>query len=235
MIEIGDRPILWHIMQTYAHHGFRDFVLCLGYKGELIKEYFLNYLWLTNDISVDLGSSDVQVVGRSRHSDWRVTLIDTGRDTMTGARVKRIEPYIHGDRFMLTYGDGVTDLDVGKLLEFHIDHGCVGTVTGVSPESQYGELKIRDDGVVSFREKPTADRVVVSGGYFVFERSFFDYLDQGAGCVLEREPLESLTKKDQLRVYPHRQFWQCMDTARDYQYLTALWRDGNAPWKVWSD
>jgi len=235
MIEIGTQPMLWHIMKTYAQHGFREFVLCLGYKGELIKEYFLNYRWLTNDITVDLGTNEIEIIGRSQRDDWRVTLVDTGYDAKTGARVKRIEPYVRGERFMLTYGDGVTNLDIGQLLQFHRSHGCVGTVTGVAPVSQYGELTIRDDSVVSFREKPARDGALISGGYFVFEREFFDYLEDDDECVLERAPLQQLTDAGQLRVNSHHDFWQCMDTARDYEYLTELWDSGRAPWRIWRD
>ena len=235
MIDIGGRPMLWHIMKTYAHHGFRDFVLCLGYKGEMIKQYFLNYKWLNSDFAIELGSQRVELLNDHRETDWRVTLVDTGLHAMTGARVKRVEPYIDGDTFMLTYGDGVTNLDINNLLRFHESHGKIGTVTGVSPPSRYGELGIDGDQVISFREKPHVQDAFISGGYFVFNRAFFEYLSADDGCILEREPLEQLTIDGQLKVYQHNGFWQCMDTARDYSYLKELWDQGHTPWRVWDE
>ena len=232
MVEIGGKPILWHIMKTFAHHGFEDFVLCLGYKGEVIKNYFLNYEQLNNDFTVELGTGKIDVHNLHNEHGWRVTLVDTGLNSMTGARVKRIEKYVDGDHFMLTYGDGVTDLDLNELLRFHKSRGTIGTVTGVSPPSHYGELGIAGDRVISFREKPQTRDSYISGGYFVFSRRIFEYLDDDDNCVLEREPMERLSKEAQLGVYSYKGFWQCMDTYRDYVYLNELWDQGRAPWKV---
>lgn len=233
MVEIGGKPILWHIMKTFAHHGFKDFVLCLGYKGEVIKNYFLNYEQLNNDFTIELGTGKVEVHSLHDEEGWRVTLVDTGLNAMTGARAKRVEKYVDGDHFILTYGDGVTDLDINELLQFHQSSGKIGTVTGVSPPSHYGELGIAGDQVVSFREKPRSQGSFISGGYFVLNREFFNYLSDDEGCVLEREPLERLAEDGQLAVYTHRGFWQCMDTYRDYLYLNELWDRGNAQWRKW--
>ena len=233
MVEIGGKPILWHIMKTFAHHGYSDFVLCLGYKSEVIKNYFLNYEQLNNNFTIDLGTGTIQVHGQHDEADWRVTLVDTGLDTMTGGRVKRIEKFIDGDTFLLTYGDGVTDLDINELIRFHASRNKIGTVTGVSPPSHYGELGISGDEVVAFREKPQVGGSSINGGYFVFNREFFRYLSDDGGCVLERAPLEDLVENGQLSVFSHSGFWQCMDTYRDYQYLNQLWDGGSPPWKVW--
>ena len=234
MVEIGGRPILWHIMKTFAHYGYKDFILCLGYKGEVIKNYFLNYEQLNSDFSIELGTGKTERYNRHDEHGWRVTLVDTGLHTMTGARVKRIEKYIDGDHFMLTYGDGVTDLNINDLERFHGSTGKIGTVTGVWPPSRYGELGIVGDKVVSFREKPQTQESFISGGYFVFNNEFFDYLSDDESCVLEREPLERLTEAGQLAVRIHRGFWQCMDTPRDLEYLQEQWVTERAPWKVWS-
>jgi len=236
MVELGGRPILWHIMKTYAHYGFRRFILCLGYKGDVIKRFFAEYELLTNDFTVILGSrvATLEVHQQNDDHDWRVTLADTGPAAKTGARVKRVQRYVDSDVFMLTYGDGVTDLDIGCLLEFHRAHGKIGTVTGVTPPSRYGELNIQGDRVLAFREKPMDGGSSINGGYFVFKRQFFDYLADHDDCVLEREPLERLAKDGELMVYSHRGFWQCMDTYRDLEFLKGLWEEGAAPWKVWA-
>ena len=233
MVEIGGRPILWHIMKTFASHGYNDFILCLGYKSEVIKNYFLNYEHLNNDFSIELGTGNIKVYDNHTEKGWNVTLADTGLNTMTGARVKQVEKYVDGDIFMLTYGDGVTDCDINQLVKFHKASGKIGTITGVSPPSRYGELGISGDSVVSFREKPTTADSMINGGYFVFNREFFNYLSDDAECVLEREPLERLAENGQLSIFPHKGFWQCMDTYRDYQYLNELWDQGRAKWKVW--
>lgn len=233
MVEIGDMPILWHIMKTYANYGYREFILCLGYKGEVIKEFFYHYEVLTNDFTIELGSRTMDIYSSHSESGWKVTLVDTGIKTMTGGRIKRIQKYIDGNTFMLTYGDGVTDLDINKLVEFHRSHRKIGTVTGVFPPSRYGELLIDGDRVISFLEKPQNYDGSINGGYFVFNRGFFDYLSEDDNCILEREPLESLSKDGNLMVYNHRGFWQCMDTYRDYKYLSELWESGRAPWKKW--
>jgi len=235
MVGIGGQPILWHVMKTYAHYGFQDFVLCLGYKGEMIKQYFLSYHWLNSNFTIELGSQRVDLLNGRQEVNWRVTLVDTGLNAMTGARVSRVEPYVDGDIFMLTYGDGVTDLNINALLHFHKSHGKIGTVTSVFPPSRYGELTIDGDQVMSFREKPRVRETYVSGGYFVFNRAFFQYLCAENSCVLEREPLEQLAQDGQLKVYHHDGFWQCMDTARDLNYLQELWDQDSAPWRVWDD
>jgi glucose-1-phosphate cytidylyltransferase len=207
----------------------------LGYKGEMIKRYFLEYRWLNSDLSVDLATQKVSLLNSHVDTAWHVSLIDTGQETMTGARLKRVEQYVDGDTFMVTYGDGVTDLNISDLLKFHQSHGKIGTVTGVSPPSRYGELGIENDRVISFREKPQSSQAQISGGYFVFNRRFFNYLSTDEGCVLEREPLERLAHAGELKVYRHDGFWQCMDTARDYEYLQRLWGEGGAPWRTWTD
>lgn len=233
MVEIAGHPILWHVMKIYSTQGFRDFVLCLGYKGEMIKQYFLQYQFLNSDFTIDLSSQQVQMHGGNGRPDWKVTLVDTGAHAMTGARVKRIEPFITGERFMLTYGDGVTDIDLAALLDFHRAHGKIGTVTGVTAPSHYGELTISGEQVTTFAEKPKRDQARISGGYFVFERAIFDYLTADDACVLERDPLEQLSARGELMVYNHPGFWQCMDTYRDYKYLEQLWSSGEAKWKIW--
>ena len=233
MVEIGDKPILWHIMKTFAHYGFKDFVLCLGYKSEVIKNYFLNYAQHSNDFTIDLGTGDVEVHNHHQEQDWRVTMVETGLHAMTGARLKRVEKYLDGEEFILTYGDGVIDLNINTLVHYHRSKGKIGTVTGVTPRSHYGELNIADGRVLSFREKPEVQGSFISGGYFVLNREFFNYLSDDEGCVLEREPLERLAKDGQLAVYTHEGFWQCMDTYRDYLYLNELWDQGNAQWRVW--
>ncbi|MFH1309474.1 MAG: glucose-1-phosphate cytidylyltransferase [Candidatus Omnitrophota bacterium] len=233
MVEIGGRPILWHIMKTYAHYGVDEFILCLGYKGDIIKEYFYNYEMLSNDFTIELGSKDIVVYPRHSEKGWKVTLVDTGLSTMTGARVKCIEKFIDSDVFMLSYGDGVADINVTDLLNFHKKHGKIGTVTGVFPPSRYGELAIQEDHVISFSEKPENRENSINGGYFVFNREFFKYLRGDTECVLEREPLQTLAAEGQLKVYHHKGFWQCMDTYRDYTFLQDLWKKGEVPWKVW--
>jgi glucose-1-phosphate cytidylyltransferase len=235
MVEIGDRPILWHIMKIYAHHGFTDFVLCLGYKGEQIKRYFLDYEAMARDVTVRLGPTPAVTLHGAPVEPWTVTLVETGAAAMTGARVKRAERYVAGDTFMLTYGDGVADLDVGKLLAFHRAHGRIGTVTGVRPPSRFGELVASGTRVVEFSEKPSTSGGYINGGFFVFGRRFFEYLSDDDGCVLERDPLERLAKDGQLEMYPHEGYWQCMDTPRDLQHLTDAWQTPQPPWKVWRD
>jgi glucose-1-phosphate cytidylyltransferase len=233
MVEVGGMPILWHIMKTYAHYGFNDFILCLGYKGETIKEYFYNYEMLANDFTIELGTKNLKVYPRHSEKGWKVTLVDTGAKTMTGGRVKRVEEYIGKDgTFMLTYGDGVTDLDISELIKFHKKHKKAGTVTGVFPPSRYGELLIHKDKVLSFHEKPTSQIDSINGGYFVFNRRFFKYLTSD-DTVLEKDALAALASDGELRVFKHSGFWQCMDTYRDYKYLNELWDSDNPPWRVW--
>lgn len=237
MVEIGQRPIVWHIMKSYAHHGISDFVLCLGYKGSQIKDYFLNYEAMNCDFSLRLGDTSSIEVHRAEgrghdEADWSVTLADTGQHAMTGARVKRVKRYVGNERFMLTYGDGVSDVDIRALLAFHESHGKVGTLTGVAPPGRFGELALDDKRVRTFKEKPKGG-ALINGGYFVFEPEFFDYLSDDEGCVLERGPLEKLAENGELMVHEHDGFWQCMDTYRDLKLLRDLDENGKAPWKKW--
>lgn len=233
MVEIGSRPIIWHIMKIYSHYGFSDFVLCLGYKGEMIKEYFYHYKMRNSDFTVELKSGNIEIHDLKEKNDWKVTLVDTGKNTMTGARVKKIEKYIKDNMFLLTYGDGLADVNIKDTVKFHKKNGKIGTVTGVYPPSRYGELKTAGKKVISFAEKPLSYTRAVNGGFFVFNREIFDYLSEKEDCVLEREPLEKLAKDGELDFFEHRGFWQCMDTYRDYQYLNELWEKRKAPWKVW--
>ena len=234
LVDVGGRPVLWHIMKLYDHYGFRDFVLCLGYKGNMIKEYFLNYEAMNNDFTICLGQkSQIQFEGRHQEQNFRVTLADTGQETMTGGRVKRIKKYIDESTFMLTYGDGVGDVDIARLVEFHKSHGKLATVTTFHPGSRFGILNIgtTDGRVEEFIEKPRTD-ARASAGFFVFERGVFDYLE-GDACILEQEPLQKLAADGQLMAYHHDGFFTAMDTYREYKYLNDLWSGGQAPWKVW--
>jgi glucose-1-phosphate cytidylyltransferase len=232
MIPIGGRPILWHILKGFAAHGVTEFVLCLGYKSHVIKRYFLEYPLSGVDFSVSLAGGGVEVHGPPHQEDWRVTLAETGDDSMTGCRVKRVEKYIKGDAFLLTYGDGLADVNVRELLHFHRGHGRVGTVTAVRPQGRFGEMELEGDSVVEFNEKPFTSRGWINGGFFVFNRAVFDYLTDSPGLVLEQGPLMSLSRDRQLCAYLHQGFWQPMDTYRDYKYLNDLWNEGKAGWNV---
>ena len=235
MVNIGSRPILWHIMKIYAHYGFKQFVLSLGYKGEMIKEFFYNYDLLNNDATLKLGHPEETQIHRSQDNedDWEITLADTGEKALKGARLKRIEKYIDGDEFMVTYGDGVANIDIDRLLSFHHSHGKIATVTGINPASRFGELKINGDTVESFNEKPNNGSGLINGGFFVFNRAIFNYLWDGDDCDLEVGALEQIAREGQLMVYKHRGFWACMDTLRDMDFLNKLWTEGKALWKVW--
>ena len=234
MVEIGDRPILWHIMKHFAEFGITEFVVCIGYRGEVIRDYFLNYEARINDFTVHLGATrEIEYHTNHLESDWRVTVVATGHDTQTGGRVKRVRSYVEDERCIVTYGDGVADVDIDALLAHHERQGLLATVTTVRPPSRFGVLELTDDGRVSrFREKPRTDDWV-NAGFFVFEPGVFDYLADDS--VLEQEPLEALAKDDQLAAYRHDGFWQPMDTFREFQLLNKLWADGDAPWKVWTD
>jgi len=232
LVQIGDKPILWHIMKIYAHYGFEDFVLCLGYRGEVIKQYFYEYKMLNCDFTINLGNGDI-VIADPVHEDWNITLAQTGVDAMTGSRVKKIEKYIDGSLFMLTYGDGLANMNIKELLEFHRSQGKIGTVTGVHPSSRFGELVIENERVVDFLEKPQVQNGLVNGGFFIFDRRFFGYLNDDSSCVLEKEPLERLAADGELCVYKHTGFWACMDTQRDFQLLNNIWNSEVPPWKVW--
>jgi len=229
MVRVGPRPILTHIMDIYSGYGFKDFILTLGYKGEVIKDYFLNFDYYTNDFTIDLEEGKVITPHTRRHPDWRITLADTGEETLTGGRIKRIEQYIENDTFMMTYGDGVSDIDISALLAYHREKGKIATVTGVRPMTRFGELEIEDGLVKEFREKPQVQTGLINGGFFVFEKGVFDYLSEDGS--LEKEPLENLARDGQLAIFPHEGFWHCMDTYRDMENLNKLWASGVAPWK----
>jgi len=234
MVEIGGKPILWHIMKIYSHYGIKDFVLSLGYKGEMIKEYFYNYEILTNDFTIELGNKiNIEMHSNNEEKDWRITLADTGDKALKGARLKRVQQYVNDDTFMLTYGDGIAEVDINALLAFHKKHGKLATVTGINPAARFGELKIKGNQVESFSEKPRDGEGLINGGFFVFNKGIFDYLSADENCDLEIGPLEKIAGEGQLMVYKHRGFWACMDTIRDMEYLNNLWVEGNAEWKVW--
>lgn len=234
MVMIGTKPILWHVMKIYSHYGFNDFILCLGYKGEVIKEYFLNYDVLNSDFTIKLTpQKTVTVHNTVEESDWRITLADTGVNALKGARLKRIEKYIKEDTFMVTYGDGVGNINIKKLLDFHNSHGKIATVTGVRPPSLFGELQVKDNKAVIFSEKPQTSTGLISGGFFVFNRKLFDYLTEDDNCDFEKGPLEKIAAKGELMVYTHEGPWICMDTYRDVVYLNNVWASGKAPWKIW--
>jgi glucose-1-phosphate cytidylyltransferase len=231
MVDIGGKPILWHIMKIYAHYGFTDFILCLGYKGGVIKEYFLSYEMLCNDCTVQLGKkSRITYQSNHKEQDFNITLIDTGLHTMTGGRIKRIEQYIKADTFMVTYGDGLADINMSELIKFHNSHGKLATLTATRPPSRFGILDLEANGKVKrFREK--AGTEWINGGFFVFNRQVFDYLD--TECVLEQRPLEKLADDGQLMAFSHEGFWIGMDTYREYEQLNTMWDALSAPWKVW--
>lgn len=234
MIGIGDRPILWHIMKIYSHYGFNDFIICLGYKQYIVKEFFAGYYMHTSDVTFDLKNNEM-TVQKNTSEPWRVTLVDTGLNTMTGGRIKRVQEYIGNEPFMLTYGDGVADIDIDKLLKFHKSHGKIGTLTAINIDQRFGVLDIAENGNISaFREKQAADKSVINGGFMVMNPEIFDYID-GDDTVFEKSPLEEIAKQGQLMAYNHNGFWQCMDTQRDKQLLEKLWESGNAPWKLWED
>lgn len=232
MVEIGGQPILWHIMNIYAHYGYNDFVVALGYKGEVIKEYFLNYYSLKSDFSIDLSNGSANYI-QKKTMDWKVTLVDTGSGSMTGGRVKRLQEFIGDETFMLTYGDGVANIDIAKLVEFHRSHGKMATITAVHPAARFGELVIsRENNVMSFKEKPQTAQGWINGGFFVLEPEFLDLIE-GDTTVLEEGPLEHAARSGELKAYLHDEFWQCMDTIRDKNVLEELWQTGKARWKVW--
>lgn len=233
MIEIGGRPILWHIMKIYAQHGVTDFVICCGYKGYLIKEYFANYSLHTSDVTFDLQNNRVEV-HQKRSEPWKVTLIDTGEDSMTGGRIKRVAPYLHGEEnFCLTYGDGVGDVDITSLIAFHHAHGALATLTATHAPSRFGLLDVlSDNSIQSFIEKPQNTKDMINGGFFVLSTKVLDLIE-GDHTVWEREPLETLARTGQLKAYRHGGFWQPMDTLRDKNHLELLWQSGDAPWVTW--
>ncbi len=234
MIEVGGRPILWHIMKIYANFGFKEFILALGYKGEMVKDYFINYQAMENDVRVDLGTGEVSILPSNR-LDWQVHMVDTGMDSMTGGRLHRLAPLLKDEgTFMLTYGDGVADVDISELVSFHRRHGKLATVTAVRPPARFGNIALDGDTVMQFEEKRQTEGGWINGGFFVFEPGVFEYFE-GDHTVLEGQPLENLARDGQLVAYRHTAFWQCMDTLRDLQMLEEMWTSSRAQWKVWDD
>lgn len=234
MVNIGHRPILWHIMKMYARYGYTDFVLALGYKAEMIKQYFYHYELMNNDVTLELGTPQELCIHQGHDEiGWRITLADTGEKALKGARLKRVEKYIDSDTFMVTYGDGLANVDINALIDFHKSHGKLGTVTGISLSSRFGELKIKSNQVKAFNEKPQESGGLINGGFFVLNRGFFDYLSNDDDCDLEVGAMEAIASMGQLMVYKHRGFWACMDTVRDMEYLNKLWAEDRAEWKVW--
>ena len=234
MVEIGGKPIIWHIMKLYSHFGYKEFILALGYKGNVIRDYFLNYYNYNNDFTIELGTGKTKVYGSHGEHDWKVTLVETGAESMTGYRVKCCEKYITEDGFMLTYGDAVCNVNIDDLVKFHKKSGKIGTVTGVYPPSRFGDLTIDGEKVLHFKEKSkdTSLQAPINGGFFVFKKKIFDLIDDDPKCDLERKPMDRLTEKNELSIYKHSGFWQCMDTFRDYEYLNSLWKK-EPEWKLW--
>lgn len=235
MVNIGPRPVLWHIMKIYAHYGHTEFILPLGYKGNVIKEYFHHYEMMNSDLTIELGKPDsIRLHQGHEETGWKITLADTGENTLKGGRIKRVRKFIPEDTFMLTYGDGVANINLDELVAFHRSHGKIATVTGVNPLARFGELQVRGDRVTSFLEKEQAgDGGVISGGFFVFNKEIFDYLSEAENCDLEYGPLERLARDGQLMVHRHSGFWYCMDTLRDVDALNKMWNEGKAAWKIW--
>ena len=235
MIEIGGKPILWHIMKHYSYYGYHRFILALGYKGEYVKNYFYNYRIFSSDFTIEMHpEKEPQIHGLSNESHWEITLVDTGLNTLKGGRIKRLEKYIKGDNFHLTYGDGVSSVNLSELEKFHIKQGKIGTVTGVHPPSRFGEMLIEGDNVIHFEEKPQLSTGIINGGFFVFNRKFFDYLISDDKCDFEFGPLQKIASEGELKVFKYDGFWQCMDTARERDYLNNLWESGLPPWKIWA-
>lgn len=231
MVEIGGKPILWHIMMHYAYHGFKHFVIALGYKGECIKKYMVDYCSLNSNLTVKLDTGKVKING-GYTPDWTVDLVDTGIATLTGGRIKRLAPYLGNETFMLTWGDGVSDVNLHELLTFHRSHGKLATLTAVRPPARFGHLDLQDDRITEFSEKPQTREGWINGAFFVLEPGVFDYI-AGDDTQWEREPLERLARDGQLMAYKHHSFWQCMDTLRDKVFLENIWQKGQAPWKIW--
>lgn len=231
MVEIGGRPILWHIMKIYSAWGLNDFIICLGYKGYIIKEYFANYFLHMSDVTFDMVSNTLQV-HQNKVEPWKVTLVDTGFNTQTGGRIKRIESYVNNETFCLTYGDGLANIKITNLIEFHREHGKLATLTAVRPSGRFGALELNDSRVASFKEKPRGDGGWINGGFFVLEPGIFQYIE-GDDTIWEKKPLETLAADDKLLAYKHEGFWEAMDTLRDKNHLEQLWNSGNVPWKAW--
>jgi len=235
MVEIGGKPILWHIMKMYSSYGYNEFIILLGYKSYYIKEYFANYFLHQSDVTIDLKTNKMEVHNNSSEP-WKVTLVDTGLDTMTGGRIKRAQKYIGNETFLLTYGDGVSDIDIHKSVSEHKKHGKTLTMTAIQPEARFGNLDIGEDmKIENFIEKPKNEGGWINGGFFVCEPKVFEYVDESENCVFEKEPLQNLAKDGELYAYKHSSFWQCMDTLRDNYKLNKMWQENLAPWKSWND
>ncbi|MEW6026479.1 MAG: glucose-1-phosphate cytidylyltransferase [Planctomycetota bacterium] len=234
MIEIGEKPIIWHIMKIYSHYGFNDFIVCLGYRGYVIKEFFANYLLHQSDVTIDVCNDKIHI-HQNYSEPWRITLVNTGLETQTGGRIKRVQKYVGREAFMLTYGDGVADINIAGLIKFHNKHGKYATVTAVQPPGRFGALNISDkNAVINFQEKVKGDGGMINGGFFVLEPEIFKYITD-EHTFWEREPLENLAKEGQLKAYRHNGFWKPMDMIRDKKELETLWNSGKAPWKIWKD
>lgn len=233
MVPVGNKPILWHIMKIYSHYGFNEFIICLGAKGSVIKDYFRQYEIINNDFTVDLSSGDIKYHSSHSENNWKVTLIDTGLGTLKGGRIKRVEKYLGSETNMLTYGDGLADIDLNKLLKFHKSHDKIVTITGVHHPSRFGELFEEGGQVHSFTEKPQFSRELINGGFMVFDKEMLSYLTEDENCDFEIGPLERLAENGQVMVYKHEGNWECMDHERDVAYLNKLWRENKAFWKVW--
>ena len=235
MIEIGGKPILWHIMKHYSYYGYHRFILALGYKGEYVKNYFYNYRIFSSDFTIEMHpEKEPQIHGLSDESHWEITLVDTGLNTLKGGRIKRLERYVKSDNFHLTYGDGVSNINLNELDRFHMKHGNIGTITGVHPPSRFGEMVIEGDNVIHFEEKPQLSTGIINGGFFIFNRKFFDYLTSDDKCDFEFGPLQKIASEKELKVFKHDGFWQCMDTIRERDYLNSLWESGSPPWGIWA-
>jgi len=233
MVEIGGMPILWHIMKIYSSYGFNDFIVCLGYKGYVVKEYFANYFLHKSDVTINLKDNSLEIHD-SQAEPWKITLVDTGKDSMTGGRIKRIQPYINNEPFMLTYGDGVGNINIKELVDYHKSHGKYCTVTSVQPSGRFGALNILEDSTVhSFVEKPKGDGAWINGGFFVCQPEIFDFIKDGDGTIWEQKPLEEIANDGQMNAYKHNGFWRPMDTLKDKHDLNDMWDTNAAPWKVW--
>ncbi len=233
MVEIGGKPILWHIMKIYSNYGFNDFILCLGYKSYMIKEWFADYFLHNSDVTIKTKTNEI-IVHNTKTEDWNVSLIDTGLDTQTGGRLKRIKPYLNNKTFMFTYGDGVSDVNINDLLKFHKSHGKLATMTSVQPLGRFGTIELKENKIVNFYEKPQSDNTWINGGFFVLDPKVINYIKDDE-TIWERLPLENLAKEGQLMAYKHKGFWKPMDTLRDNRELNSLWESKKAPWKIWND
>lgn len=232
LVHIGERPILWHIMKTYSHFGFHDFILCVGYKGDMIKRYFMEMYWQNNDFTVRTGpNAGIEYLTR-RDESWNVTIVDTGLESQTGRRIRQIAPYIDGDEFMLTYGDGLSNVDIPKIIKTHRESGRIATLTGVNPTSPFGVVQMQNGLVTGFKEKPVLEDII-NGGYMVLNRKVFEYIPE-SNCAFEQEPLHGLAQDGEISVYKHNGFWTAIDTGKDIERVNAMWNAGEAPWKIWT-